>query len=260
MIPLPHLSARAKRCLATFGLVAAIAAILKTSVRYADKAIISLTGSSQAQTTAIGIHALVLLALVTFSSILLALVSWKRCITYRRSPAVLWRIAEGVAILFGLVVLAAWIPYLMTTQPIGESEAPSGGLAEYLRHPSDLQTSPEPLYGRTILEVWVMFCAPFLVGLVSTKRLEKVRYGFASAILTILLSSIVYVQLVYAAFRPPIPSQTGVAVVRTVPFGRYPSGWASTMMLLSLLIGLTVGYGLRMLVRGHPSPPLNSCP
>ncbi len=270
MIPLPHLSARARRCLATFSLVAAIAAVLKSSLRYADKAISSLTSSSQTQTAAIGVRALVLLALVTFSSILLALVSWKRWITYRRSPRVLWGIAEGVAILFGLVVLAAWIPYLMI-QPaapsedtpiivIAESGAPSG-LTNYLRHPSGLLASSERAYGPTPLEVWVMFCAPFLVGLVSTKRLERARYGFASAILTILLSSIVYTELTYAAFPPPSPSQIDsapayrVEVVRTDPFGRYPSGWVSAMMLVSLLIGLTVGYGLRMLVRGHPPLP-----
>jgi len=250
MIPLPRFSARASRSLATVGLVATIGAVLKTSLRYADKAITSLTGSSQAQVAVVDTNALVLLALVTFSSILIALISWKRCITYQRSPGLLWRTAEGVAILFGLLVLATWIPYLMA-EPIGSGAL--SGLTNYLplRHPPDLQTGSERAYGQILLEVWVMFCAPFAVGLVSTKRVERARYGFASAILTILLSSIIYVQLVYAAFPPAPASQTGVVVVRTVPFGRYPSGWASAMMLISLLIGLTFGYGLRMLLGIH---------
>lgn len=55
-----------------------------------------------------------------------------------------------------------------------------------------------------------MFCAPFLVGLFSTKRLERAKYGYASAILAILLSSIIYAQLIYAVFPPSSASQTGL--------------------------------------------------
>ncbi len=242
MVHVPLASARTKRFIATTGLLVAVTSVLGYTSRRAGLAVSSLLSVSRDPVSSSGIPGLVLLLIVTFTAVILLIASWKRPALFERAPTSLWRTVEALAIVFGLVVLLVWIPYLML-EPLALNPYFSEGDFRLL----------------SWLDLWVIYCAPFIVGFTSIHRVGKIRYGLLAAVLAILLSFLVYTHLIEWASPPLFSSQlelnrqyilaqlgplysssVDLAVTLDI-FTRYPSAVPPAHMLLFLVMGLGLG-------------------
>lgn len=253
MVSVPLFSAKVKRILVASSLVITIGLTVRVSSHQVGRALSLLFASSAEQVPVSGIIALSVLAVVTAFSILLSVVIWRHMVSAFREPGVLREICGGVGVLFGFLVLSAWIPYLMIW-PLA--------LSAHLAGSGDFPVV-------TGLEIWVLFCAPFLVGFVSSKRIGRPGPSLVAAVFTILVSSVVYVQLIDMASPPLLssqmdvmrrqaeellgqPSQGGVVIVMCAPFFRYPMGMPSIFMLISIIAGLGISYSRHVFGKRRP--------
>lgn len=242
--PVPILSARAKRMAAMSVLLAVMIITLGSSTRQVGKALSLILSSTATSVSLSGIAALLVLLLTTFASILIALLLWRRLGRDGRKASVAAEIGEDVGVLFGFLVLSAWIPYL-AFWPLA--------LQKYLQGSGNLFV--------VSLETWVLYCAPFLVGLVSSRRTKRTIPVFIAAIVALLISAVLYVALIQEA-SPPLfssqietmmnqaemfgPPEGETVIVMGQPFFRYPAGIPSFLMLVSLMVGLAAGYAFRL--------------